>query len=183
MARLHLVMRRRGRNRGDGPGGRAAVVSSRPAGPSFPKGNGKVPWPGRHQPPRPAFFCAPRLALRSADDNIGRAVFLHSAAHSAGFGGRADRYTTSRRINLLQVGVFETMDAQGPTPHGPPGTPPVPPRDPARPPPITEPPPPIPVPRPEPPRQPIDDPPNAAPVGGRHLLGSRTIDMLLDPGC
>jgi len=37
------------------------------------------------------------------------------------------------------------MDAQGPTPHAPPGTPPVWPPDPSRPPPMTEPPPPIPV--------------------------------------
>src|SRR3954452_4069819 len=49
------------------------------------------------------------------------------------------------------------MNAQGPTPHPPPGTPPVPPPDPSRPPPMTDPPSPVPIPRPEPPPPPSDD--------------------------
>ena len=56
------------------------------------------------------------------------------------------------------------MNAQGPTPHPPPGTPPVPPSDPTRRPPITEPPPPIPIPRPEPPPTPVGDPAGASPI-------------------
>src|SRR3954471_7560725 len=56
------------------------------------------------------------------------------------------------------------MNAQGPTPHPPPGTPPVPPSDPSRRPPITEPPPPIPIPRPEPPPAPVGDPAGDCPL-------------------
>src|ERR1051326_219512 len=79
------------------------------------------------------------------------------------------------------------MNAQGPTPHAPPGTPPVPPPDPSRPPPMTEPPPPIPTPRQDPPLPPVVDPPRRRSVVAdefehRHrclAAGYRTVEARL----
>jgi hypothetical protein len=71
--------------------------------------------------------------------------------------------------------IFETVirsqhQAQGPTPHPPPGTPPEPPPDPDRPPPIVEPPDPVPVPPVEPPPPPVNDPPPAGPTASAFRL-------------
>jgi hypothetical protein len=66
---------------------------------------------------------------------------------------------TSRSKLRLASRTWTMMNAQGPTPHAPPGTPPVPPPDPSQPPSMTEPPPPIPTPRQDPPLPPVVDPP------------------------